>query len=415
MVRLIQVFEFEKLTLQKDQQGRVLYPDELEKLYAYNDRNNNIYFTGIRDGIRFQNYVGVIQVGGLTLEILPKADKNQTNDTKDYQKWHNVLLNMLAICRHIKVDAVSDASLQKRQHSLLDLYFKIFLEEVSQLIRRGLIKKYHKQEGNVTALKGRIIFGKQISNNLIHQERMYTEHQIYDHEHLHNQILLKALSVLSIVSTNPFILDHINRIKFDFSNIKEIEITALHFNHLKDNRKTKPYDEAIKIAKMIILNYSPDIKSGREHLLALLFDMNKLWEEYIYRMLVRTNSTAFSFSYQNSRKFWEHKTIRPDLVITKKYEDGTEETFVIDTKWKVIDARHPSDEDLKQMFAYNIYWNAQKSMLLYPKVYDQQEKFGVFHQGNSVGHHCKLGFIQILNEKGLLDKNIGEVILGKLE
>jgi 5-methylcytosine-specific restriction enzyme subunit McrC len=415
MVRLIQVFEFEKLTLQKDQQGRVLYPDELEKLYAYNDRNNNIYFTGIRDGFRFQNYVGVIQVGGLTLEILPKADKNQTSDTKDYQKWHNVLLNMLAICRHIKVDAVSDASLQKRQHSLLDLYFKIFLDEVSQLIRRGLIKKYHKQEGNVSALKGRIIFGKQISNNLIHQERMYTEHQIYDHEHLHNQILLKALSVLSIVSTNPFILDHINRIKFDFPNIKEIEITALHFNHLKDNRKTKPYDEAIKIARMIILNYSPDIKSGREHLLALLFDMNKLWEEYIYRMLVRTNSTAFAFSYQNSRKFWEHKTIRPDLVITKKYEDGTEETFVIDTKWKVIDARNPSDEDLKQMFVYNAYWESSKSMLLYPKTFEYTEKFGSYHKGLPGAHHCKLGFVHVIDSTGKLDMNIGWEVLKKLE
>ncbi len=415
MARLIQVFEYEKLTLHIDQQDRFLYPDELEKLYAYNDRNNNIYFTGIRDGIKFQNYVGVIQVGGLTLEILPKADKKQTNDNNDYQKWHSILLNMLAICRHIKIDAVSEASLQKRQHSLLDIYFKIFLDEVSQLIRLGLIKKYHKQEGNVMALKGRIIFGKQISKNLIHQERMYTEHQVYDHEHLHNQILLKALKVLSVVSSNPFILDRINRIKFDFPYIKEIEITTSHFDHLKDNRKTKPYDEAIKIAKMIILNYSPDIKSGHENLLALLFDMNKLWEEYIYRMLVRTNAPSFSFSFQNSKRFWEHKTIRPDLVITRKSDDRPDEVFVIDTKWKIIDTRHPSDDDLKQMFVYNAYWESSKSMLLYPKTFDQEEKFGTFHKGQPHVHHCKLGFINVVDAYGKLDMEIGWEVLRKLE
>jgi 5-methylcytosine-specific restriction enzyme subunit McrC len=101
------------------------------------------------------------------------------------------------------------------------------------LSRQGLIKKYHKDEGNLTALKGRILFAKHIHKNLIHQERMYTEHQVYDYENLHNQILMKALKVLGTVSRDPFILDKINRIKFDFPDIKEIEIRASHFESSK--------------------------------------------------------------------------------------------------------------------------------------------------------------------------------------
>lgn len=415
MSRLIQVFEFEKLTLHKDAQGRFLTEGQLATLYAYNDSHNQTYFTGIRDGIKFQNYVGVIQVGGLTLEILPKADKRQSNTKADYQKWQKVLLYMLAISRHIKVDAVSEATLKRRNHSLLDLYFKIFLDEVKKLIRQGLIKKYHKDEGNLNVLKGRILFSKNIHKNLIHQERLYTEHQVYDHENLQNQILLKALKVLNTVSTDPFILDQINRVKFDFPDIKEIDIRASHFEGLKKNRKTKPYEEAIKIAKMIILNYSPEISSGKEHLLALLFDMNKLWEEYIYRMLLMTNAPSFSFSFQNSKRFWEHKSIRPDIVITKKSDDGPEEIFVVDTKWKVIDQRNPSDDDLKQMFVYNAYWESGKSMLLYPKTFDQVEKFGTYHKGLPSAHHCKLGFVHVIDESGKLDLNIGWEVLRKLE
>jgi len=69
----------------------------------------------------------------------------------------------------------------------------------------------------------------------------------------------------------------VNRIKtlqLLFPEIKEIQITKSHFDQVKLNRKTKDYDEALKIAKMIILNYSPDIKGGNENMIDLLFNMN---------------------------------------------------------------------------------------------------------------------------------------------
>jgi 5-methylcytosine-specific restriction enzyme subunit McrC len=413
MARLIQIFEHERLTLLKNERNEYLLPKELEKLYDFNDKNNNEYFTGIRDGVKFTKYVGVIQIGGLTIEILPKADKKIQPNEADFNKWRNALLNMLAICRHIKVDSVSEASLNKRYYSLLELYFDLFLDEVTILLRQGLIKKYRKESSNTSALKGRILFSKNIQQNLIHQERFYTTHHVYDYEHTVNQILLKALNILSKFVTNSNINDRITRVKLDFPEIKEIEITKAHFDKIKESRKTIPYKEALKIAKMIILNYSPDIKSGQENMLALLFDMNKLWEEYVYRMLERANLKEYKVSFQNSQKFWESKTIRPDLVVTKTSK-GISETFVIDTKWKAIDYRNPSDDDLKQMYAYNIYWDASKSMLLYPKIIDYPEAFGTFHKGRDSGNSCKLGFINVLDDLGKLDLNIGEKILNKL-
>lgn len=413
MARLIQIFEHERLTLLENERGEKLFPNELEKLYEFNDKNNNEYFTGIRNGVKFTKYVGVIQIGGLTIEILPKSDKKDHSDKADFTKWRNALLNMLAICRHIKVDSVSEASLNKRHYSLLELYFDLFLDEVIILLRKGLIKKYREESLNTNALKGRILFSKNIQQNLIHQERFYTKHQVYDYEHTINQILLKALHILSKIVTNSNIKDRIARVKLDFPKINEIEITKAHFDTIKESRKTIPYYEALKVAKMIILNYSPDIKNGHENMLALLFDMNKLWEEYVYRMLQRANMEGFEISFQNSQKFWESKTIRPDLVVIKN-EGSNSETFVIDTKWKVIDYRNPSDDDLKQMYAYNLYWDAGKSMLLYPKVSDFPESFGSFHKGRDNVNSCKLGFVNILDSEGKLDLNIGIEILKKL-
>jgi 5-methylcytosine-specific restriction enzyme subunit McrC len=130
-------------------------------------------------------------------------------------------------------------------------------------------------------------------------------------------------------------------------------------------------------------------------------------------MLQKGKPDNYKVEFQNSQKFWETKTIRPDIVVTKK-EGDQEEKYVIDTKWKVIDYRNPSDDDLKQMYAYNIYWNAGKSMLLYPKLQDYPEKFGTFHKGKSDGNACKLGFINVLDDTGKLDYGIGKLIIEKL-
>lgn len=419
MSRSIQVFEHERLTLHENQWGQFLTQSELEKLYIFNDRHNHKYFTGIRDGVKFKSYVGVIQIGALTLEILPKADKRTTATeevhNKELRKWHDALLRMLAITRHINVESVSEASLKKRHHSIIDLYFELFLNEVENLLHHGLLRKYRKEKGNLPVLKGRLDFGQNIQRNFIHQEHFYTHHQVYDQDHLINQILFRALTILSRITTSPFISDRLARIRLDFPEVKHVDIQPLHFDRLTEDRKNIHYREALKIARMIILNYSPDIKGGGEDLLALLFDMNKLWEEYIYRTVLKSKTDQIQVRFQNSKTFWHSKmfskTIRPDLVIEKGGE-----TYIIDTKWKVIDSLKPDDDDLKQIFSYNLYWKSYHGMLLYPSTGGSINSIqGTYKEGFAREHGCTLAFVKVLDEAGRLNKQCGESILSMLD
>ncbi len=417
MSHLIQIFEYEKLKAN----DKTFFSDEkvgkrvIDKLWQYNDSNDNIYFDAIRNGVKFKQYVGVIQIGNITIEILPKADR-QKSPLDEKKTWHDALLKMLAKCKKIRVDSVSEASLKKRNHSLLDLYFELFLQEVNSLVEQGLIKKYRKNNGNLNALKGRLDFGKNIQNNLIHKERFFTTHQVYDYNHLINQILYKALLVLKTITNNTSLSDNIIRTLGNLPEVHEKAINKSHFDSLVANRKSTKYDEAIKISKMILLNYSPDIKGGNENMLALLFDMNKLWEEYIYRVLAKHQNGNLKVRFQNSDKFWENKRIKPDIVLTKTNLEGDQETYVIDTKWKLIDPKKPGDDDLKQMFAYNMYWDAKKSMLLYPSSNPQSTVFGDFHKGKEGDNKCKLGFVQVIDQAtGQLDATIGEKVLSLLE
>jgi 5-methylcytosine-specific restriction enzyme subunit McrC len=416
MPRTIQVFEHQKLTLHKDQWGQQLTERELAKLYEFNDKNDNKYFTGIRDGIKFTSHVGVIQIGGLIIEILPKADRRIDSDPNEHarstKKWRNALLQMLAICRRVKLESISVATLEKRHHSILDLYVNLFLDEVEALLHRGLIKRYRSDEGNINVLKGRLDFSKNLNVNLVHRERFYTHHQVYDQNNLLNQILHCALAILKNLTASSFAKDRISRILLNFPQVNEVAIQRHHFDRVSLDRKTSHYDEAIKIAEMIILNYSPDIRGGGEDMLALLFDMNKLWEEYIYRCLKGVDDKSIKVYFQNSEQFWEQKTIRPDLVITR----GTVETFILDTKWKLIFDSEPDDDDLKQVFSYNLHWNSYHGILLYPTTaFGSKHVTGGYYKGMTCEHCCSVAFINVLDEFGRLNQNCGEEIIQLLD
>lgn len=86
------------------------------------------------------------------------------------------------------------------------------------------------------------------------------------------------------------------------------------------------------------------------------------------------------------------------MVIRRSLPDGKKVTYVIDTKWRIPENNQPSDDELKQMYAYNIYWDASKSILLYPKVNPQVEVFGKFHKGRSMENHCKVSFTLIFKQ-----------------
>lgn len=391
--KFIQVFEYQKLRY--DDEG-IFCKHHFDAMVKFNELHQNKYFTIIHKGIRFGSYVGVIQIGGLTIEILPKADNNENGDKN---LWQNVLLNMLKVCKHIQVESISETQLKKRYHSILDVYFDLYLNEIERLLKKGLIKKYRKNQSNQNALNGKLLFAQNIQQNLVHKERFYCEHQVYDKNHLLHQILYNGLLVLKTF-VNDSLKDKLNRLLFEFQDFENLTIQKKHFDKILIDRKNYDCQKAIDIAKIIILNYSPSLNYGNENLLTLLFDMNALWEEYIFRILQKHKTDEIEISFQNSDKFWKNKRIRPDIVLKTKIE-----TFVIDTKWKIIEANNPSDDDLKQMFVYNLHWKAEKTLLLYPKTNQNDSEFGTFHYDN-LGKKCKLGFVDITNELTIKNSKI---------
>ena len=408
---IISVFEHQRLYV--GQQGfKQAHLDALLKLNEFHQGN---YFEPISKGIKFNQYVGVIQVDGLTIEINPKADKDD-----DDNKWKGVLLKMLQACGKLKAESSGAAHVKRKHLNLLEVYFEMYLLELEVLVRKGLIKQYRKQTKNTKALKGKLEFAGHIRKNIIHKERFYTTHQVYDSNHFLHQVLQKALAIVTQFTNGSRLQDLANRVQLNFPEVDNKTITAKQLNEIHLDRKSFSYSNALELARLIILNYSPDISSGKEKMLSLLFDMNDLWETYILKQLQKAcEGTEISVSGQESKSFWGSNSLRPDIVLRQE-----EKIFIIDTKWKRPLKSSASVNDLRQMYTYCRFWDAEKAMLLYPGDYTEN-RFKKYetddyskhtnYEATEIDHQCKMGFVSVLDEKNELSKTIGYSILSLLK
>lgn len=382
----------------------------LTKLLQLNDSNRSIYFEGINKGVKFKQYVGVIQVDDLLIEILPKTDKVSSADN-----WRSLLLNMLKTCKKLKATTYGSAFVKKQNINLLELYFSLYIAELNQLIRQGLIKKYKLEESNQNALRGKLLFQKNIQYNLVHKQRFFTQHQVYDINHDLHQLLFSALLVVEKLSFGKSLFEHCKLTKLFFNGITPSKNISRTIDSFELNRKTMPYKNAFELARLILLNYSPDISIGKEKMLALLFDMNKLWEEYVFITLRNHFSgSPYTLFSQDQKFFWGNSMLRPDIVVYNNNSKKVE--IIIDTKWKIINNTDISVHDLRQMYTYSKFWNTPNTVLLYPGNYRYNNFINFDNQYDKPNlSRCKTCFVSVIDSNGSLNKNLATDIVGQLD
>lgn len=405
----ISVFEHQTIVLnQKFEDGVVFDQSKLDAFVHFFGKGVP-YYSLIRNGIQFNEYVGAIQIGNTLISVLPKADKRQKEDDAEKKKWNQTLIDMLRAVHGFNVKAPSSSQLKIKNNSVLDLYFELFVIETEYLLHRGLVKKYRKTEGNLNSLKGSLQFSKQVSKNLVHKERFFTKHSIYDTEHILHIILYRTLQVLKRINTNSSLVGRINALMLNFPEMPNQKIAESVFDKLVFNRKTIGYKKAIEIARLILLHYHPDLSKGRDDILALMFDMNALWEQLVLVSLKKSHE--FKVRGQASRYFWKpeggkRRSIKPDITVSTN-----ENNYVLDTKWKLVDSK-PSIEDIRQMYVYHHYFEARKVALLYPG--DSHYVTGKFVEVNKQKHlsdmECGLLFTQYKGSVKNWQKQIGEEI-----
>ena len=403
---VFQAFEYASYnTKNEGKEGKKLPENLYESLKSFSGEKELPYYSLTATGVRFKNYVGALQIGKWTVEVLPKFDRNMPTSTAQ-----PILIQMLRQAGILKTNTPTESNLRIKRNYILETYLQMFLDETKSIIHRGLIKKYHKREDNTYVLKGSLNFNKHLSMNLIHAERFYVKHTIYDQQHELNQVLYKTLNVILGLDASFYLISEIKSLVLNMPELNDIHVSEEFFERIKWSRKNEHYKTAIEIARLLLLNYHPDLSHGKNNVLALMFDMNDLWEKWFAKRLRLAASDLglpIGIKEQVKKTFWIPSNgysikQKPDMVI----EAANDMRIILDTKWKIIHNR-PSEDDLRQMYTYNQLFESNRSYLVYPgagKIIS-----GEFFRNEENGD-CGLAFVPFLEKENLSSKGINYFI-----
>jgi len=407
-IRRIRVFEREALRI-GDGDGELKLRD-VEAIAHYEERERLGAFQIGWKCVRTGEYVGVFTSDDLVLEILPKAERVGAREGPGlYAKWSNALLAMLSVAYDLPLEESGFASHDTTEESLLDVYACYFIRLVEGLVRGGLVKGYRRIREKLPAMRGKVIANMHGMDAAVHQERLLCEFDIYDLNTPHNMLLALALDALGHAPLSPRTRERARRLSEALPEVGLRRVTSETFDKLSWDRRSHAYRPAIDMARMILLGFSPLQSHGGSPTLALLFQMNMLFESYIGTMVQRSARTSgWSVSLQISTRFWDRRTIRPDILMRKNGR-----TVVLDTKWKVLTTSSPSIDDVRQLYVYNRYFNAKEAWLVYPSVYGVQDHLGSYRSPDA-DLQCGLAFIDLFSGENL-SKTIGASILALVD
>lgn len=380
----IQIFEHESLRIGEERNGARFTEQHWHQLLQLNAKQYPPYFQIIHRGIKALHYVGIITVPGLSLEILPKTDVHaQVN-------WQMFLLDMLQASGKIPSTSIQ-SRLDTMQGKLSDFFIGAFLTEVELLCQAGLLKKYRRAHRNEHKFSGRILLHEHVRRNCVHKERVYAEHQTYDTQHFLHALISEALSLAYQWNSSAAQQPTISRLLAAFppSSRKPEAGRGLQ---PKLNREERYYEKALAWANFILLHLKPQLKYGNLFTPCFMIDMQQLFEAYV---ALKLKQAAFQMGcriqQQARSRFWKQRSIRPDMVLTTP----SGERIILDTKWKMLQHGQPADADLKQIYIYNQFFQAERGILLYPGQGTAEAYAATYHHPARTPLYCEVAFVRL--------------------
>lgn len=343
----------------------VLRADDSDDFFRYSKRR------GIGECITLRNYVGVVCfANGRQIEILPKIAGD------DDAAARRLVLNMLSSLPHTPFREGGTATLSTCRMPLMDAFISMFVQEVQNLVRSGIRADYVPRRGNLNSLRGRLLPTCQLRHNFLHPERLFCAYDEYDLNCPENRLVKTTLLMLRRHTASARLLRSINELLLHFDGVESSTSVEADFNKARTDRSRRVYTHLLNWARVFLCRRSFSNFAGNKDACALLFPMERLFEDYValhvrrifekeYGWNVKTQASGhFLFSTDAERHF----PIRLDILARKG-----EQTIVMDTKWKRLEnapSKHYgiSVADMYQMIAYAATLHTSEIYLLYPRL-----------------------------------------------
>ena len=328
-------------------------------------------FRFFRTEAQAQQYVGVIEAGEYTIQILPKIYKEE-------EKNLGYLIFLLSYTqRQFQLLQTGTADYERLKGSFLEIWIWHFATQLRHLLRTQWKHSYVEIEERTSFLRGKLLTERELAGT----ERLYgryrCRYEVFTPDHLLNQVLKFCNGLLlrqTRVASNRTVLQENDALLSEVPH-RPVSVRDLDLIHL--NRLNRDYEPILALCRLLLEHSTLDLRAGRITQLAFVFDMNRLFEKFVAVFLRRhmkeikvrdeRHLVDVSYQYRLGRLFDEFN-MDVDLVLT----DDTPRSFLVDTKYKALDPeeRHMglAQTDFYQMYAYGSAGrhHYDEVILLYP-------------------------------------------------
>lgn len=372
-----------------------------------------------RRTIQFRSYVGVIRCpGGYQIEVLPKVGKAIGGGAVEARELLLEMLCCLQGFRHVQTDR---AKLLARRMPLLEVFIAEFLGDVNHVVKQGLRSAYTVLQGNLPNLRGKLLMGRHLKQNLTRADRFFTEHDEFTPDRPENRLIRSALMRVLDVTSSQANQQLARELSFAFADVPLASDVKRDFLQVRLDRGMGQYADALAWARLILAEQAPLTGAGANMAPSLLFPMEAVFEAFAAKHIARQLARSFTLETQtNSLHLVHHRQqkwfrLKPDMLVRKERENQ----LVLDTKWKLLDAAKfngtdkygLAQSDFYQLQAYGQgYLDGRGDVILvYPKTDAFNAALPVFEFPKSDGLRlwvlpfCLTGKKLLLGEGGLAD------------
>ncbi|WP_438710727.1 5-methylcytosine restriction system specificity protein McrC [Aquimarina muelleri] len=357
--------EVEELDFKISDYNTVLSNSKYSKFFIQNKGNKGLCYELdiLKDGYKLKTsyFIGVdwIVENKLSIYVQSKVNTNTSEINligmlfEALQEPEN--LKHLDFLCEIHFDKPTIEITQK-QDLLSPLLIVQFLTVLKRIVQKGLKKSYYPITENLNSkVKGKILINKTIIKNHSQNKMLnsYCKYDVFGFNSIENKILKKALLfsqklLKNINSIESKKLEGIfNYILPTFTQI-DTNVRVEELKAFKSNPLFKEYDQAIKLAKLILRRYGYNIEVASHQKVKtppFWIDMSKLFELYVYKKLRDKFPLKNEVIYHKKFNYQE-----PDYILNSK--DGKYK-MVIEAKYKPSYKDHNiNKEDARQVSGY---------------------------------------------------------------
>lgn len=371
-----------------------------------------------RHGIKTKSWVGVIKYKNLHLEILPKLiSEDANNDKKISEEERSIILKnlifMLSYTKNLDIKTNDNAKLSTEKNPFIEILIREFATSLFEALKRLTPKRYVREEENLNYLKGKIKFSENIRYNCTNQAKFYCEYDEFSENNLLNQLFLFVSTCLYNISNNSYNKKTLKFIINYYSDISFVRFDKFKVRKIKLTRNQELFKKSFNLAKMFVEQTSVDLSKNKFENITLVWDMNKLFEEFIFELIKRKIPESSPIAQKTKRLLRSTQETKRDTKVDILIQHPQ---IIIDTKYKKFtNFDDISSADIYQVTTYCLLHNYKRAILLYPQ-YDKKAPDIYDYQLNCAENNYHIDFCTVnLKNNDLKDKEVQNSIIAKVK